>query len=276
MARRYARVADNPPYRTVTPAIRAPSALLTEDTGSVKSIHRNRARLGVGAVLASLALVALTVVQQPVLSSEAAAETTTVPAPVLATPAADATRTAVFAGGCFWGVQGVYQHVNGVTAAESGYAGGDRDTADYETVSGGGTGHAESVRISYDPSRVTYGQLLQIFFSVVADPTQLNRQGPDQGTQYRTDIFAQDDAQKRVAQAYIAQLDKAGVFPDSIVTAVSPKAEFFPAEQYHQDYLNSNPTNPYIAINDMPKVNALKQQFPQTYRAQPVLMLSQR
>lgn len=238
--------------------------------------HRNRARLGIGAVLAAIAVTALTIVQQPVLSGEAVAQASTVPAPVFDTPAADATRTAVFAGGCFWGVQGVYQHVNGVTAAESGYAGGDRKTADYETVSAGGTGHAESVRVSYDPGQVTYGQLLQIFFSVVADPTQLNRQGPDHGTQYRTDIFAQDDAQKQVAQAYIAQLDKAAVFPSAIVTAVSPKAEFFPAEQYHQDFLNSNPTQPYIAINDMPKVNELKRQFPQLYRDQPVLMLAQR
>jgi peptide-methionine (S)-S-oxide reductase len=240
----------------------------------VEPTHRHRARLAVGVVLVAIAVTALTLVQQPGLSGTAVAQSNVVPAPVLDTPAADASRTAVFAGGCFWGVQGVFQHVKGVTAAESGYAGGDRATANYETVSGGDTGHAESVRISYDPSRVTYGQLLQIFFSVVADPTTLNRQGPDHGTQYRTDIFAQDDAQQRVAQAYIDQLDKAGVFPAPIVTAVSPKAEFFPAEQYHQDFLNSNPDYPYIAINDMPKVNALKAQFPQLYSDQPVLMLA--
>lgn len=251
-----------------------PNPPIREDTGRVT--HSNRARLAVGAVLAAIAVTALTVVQLPVLSGEASAQSTAVPAPTLDTPAADATGTAVFAGGCFWGVQGVYQHVKGVTAAESGYAGGSRETADYETVSSGGTGHAESVRISYDPSRVTYGQLLQIFFSVVADPTQLNRQGPDRGTQYRTDIFAQDDAQQRVAQAYIAQLDKARVFSSPIVTVVSPKAEFYPAEQYHQDFLNSNPTHPYIANNDMPKVEALKAQFPQLYREQPVLMLAER
>lgn len=248
---------------------------MREDTCGVELTHRHRVRLGIGAVLASIAVAALVVVQQPVLSGEASAQSNAVPAPALDTPAADATRTAVFAGGCFWGVQGVFQHVNGVTAAESGYAGGDRATADYETVSSGGTEHAESVRISYDPSRVTYGQLLQIFFSVVADPTQLNRQGPDHGTQYRTDIFAQDDAQQRMAQAYIAQLDKSGVFSGPIVTVVSPKAEFYPAEQYHQDFLNSNPTYPYIVIHDMPKVDALKAQFPQLYRDQPVLMLAE-
>src|SRR6201999_3266753 len=142
----------------------------------------------------------------------------------------------------------------------------DQATANYETVSAGSTGHAESVRITYDPKQVTYGQLLQVFFSVVQDPTQLNRQGPDEGTQYRSAIFAQDDTQRRVAQAYIAQLNQAAVFPSAIVTTVSPKAEFFPAEQYHQDFLNSNPTYPYIAINDMPKVNDLKRLFPDLYR----------
>jgi peptide-methionine (S)-S-oxide reductase len=188
------------------------------------------------------------------------------------TPASAASETAVLAGGCFWGVQGVFQHVKGVTEAESGYAGGSKDTADYDTVSTGSTGHAESVRITYDPSQVTFGQLLRIYFSVVTDPTQLNRQGPDEGTQYRSAIFAQDATQQRVADAYIAQLNAAKAFPAPIVTKVAPNTGFFPAEGYHQNYLNSNPTYPYIAINDMPKVDGLKQLFPALYRDQPVLV----
>jgi len=188
------------------------------------------------------------------------------------TPASAASETAVLAGGCFWGVQGVFQHVKGVTEAESGYAGGSKDTADYDTVSTGSTGHAESVRITYDPSQVTFGQLLRIYFSVVTDPTQLNRQGPDEGTQYRSAIFAQDATQQRVADAYLAQLNAAKAFPAPIVTKVEPNTGFFPAEGYHQNYLNSNPTYPYIAINDMPKVDGLKQLFPALYRDQPVLV----
>jgi peptide-methionine (S)-S-oxide reductase len=209
------------------------------------------------------------------LASSAAAGSTAAPAPDVdePTPPAVSSETALLAGGCFWGVQGVFQHVRGVTQAESGYAGGDKQTANYEAVSGGDTGHAESVRITYDPTAVTYGQLLQIFFSVVLDPTQLNSQGPDHGTQYRSAIFAQDDTQKRVAESYIAQLDKAAVFPSPIVTTVSPKAEFFPAEQHHQDFMNSNPTYPYIEINDMPKLTDLKRLFPAAYRDEPVLVL---
>jgi peptide-methionine (S)-S-oxide reductase len=209
------------------------------------------------------------------LASSAAAGSTAAPAPDLdePTPPAVSSETALLAGGCFWGVQGVFQHVRGVTQAESGYAGGDKQTANYEAVSGGDTGHAESVRITYDPTAVTYGQLLQIFFSVVLDPTQLNSQGPDNGTQYRSAIFAQDDTQKRVAESYIAQLDKAAVFPSPIVTTVSPKAEFFPAEQHHQDFMNSNPTYPYIEINDMPKLTDLKRLFPAAYRDEPILVL---
>jgi peptide-methionine (S)-S-oxide reductase len=189
-------------------------------------------------------------------------------------PASAASQTAVLAGGCFWGVQGVFQHVKGVSAAESGYAGGDRATANYDAVGSGSTGHAESVRITYDPSEVTYGQLLWIFFSVVHDPTQLDRQGPDVGSQYRSVIFAQDPTQQRVAESYIAQLTRAAVFPSAIVTRVAPKAEFFPAERYHQDFMNSNPSNRYIAINDTPKLHGLKQLFPALYRDQPVLMLA--
>jgi peptide-methionine (S)-S-oxide reductase len=210
----------------------------------------------------------------PSMPPRSEAASSAVPAPDVDEPVpySSTLETAVLAGGCFWGVQGVFQHVKGVTAAESGYAGGDAATANYDTVSGGETGHAESVRVTYDPTHVTFGQLLHVYFSVVADPTQLNRQGPDVGTQYRSAIFAQDATQQKVAAAYVAQLDQAGVFPAKIVTTVSPKAEFFPAEAYHQDFLNSNPSYPYIAANDMPKLDALKSTFPDEYRAQPVLI----
>jgi peptide-methionine (S)-S-oxide reductase len=208
-----------------------------------------------------------------VLAGMGTSSSVVVPGPAVDEPAtASRSETAVLSGGCFWGVQGVFQHVKGVTQAESGYAGGAKDTADYETVSTGTTGHAESVRITYDPSQVTFGQLLRIYFSVVTDPTQLDRQGPDEGTQYRSAIFAQDPTQEQVANAYLAQLSKAAVFPAPIVTKVEPNTGFFPAEQYHQDFLNSNPSYPYIAINDMPKVDALKQLFPTEYSAQPVLV----
>lgn len=197
-----------------------------------------------------------------------------VPAPLVDEPTAApaSSETAVLAGGCFWGVQGVFQHVKGVTAAVSGYAGGSVANPSYDDVSSGTTGHAESVRITYDPTQVSFGQLLQVFFTVVQDPTQLDRQGPDTGTQYRSAIFAQDATQQKVADAYIAQLGKAGVFSGPIVTKVEPKGAFFPAEAYHQDFLNSNPTYPYIARNDMPKVDGLKAQFPALYREQPVLV----
>jgi peptide-methionine (S)-S-oxide reductase len=196
-----------------------------------------------------------------------------VPAPDVDETPAPGTETAVLAGGCFWGVQGVFEHVKGVTKAESGYAGGSAATAQYETVSTGETGHAESVRITYDPAQVTFGQLLRIYFSVVTDPTQLNRQGPDVGTQYRSAIFVQNADQQRVAQAYIDQLNRAAAFPAPIVTKLEPNTGFFPAERYHQDFLNANPTYPYIAMNDMPKLTDLKSLFPQEYRDQPVLVL---
>jgi peptide-methionine (S)-S-oxide reductase len=182
------------------------------------------------------------------------------------------TKTAVFAGGCFWGVQGVFQHVKGVSNAVAGYSGGEQDTANYETVSTGRTGHAESVEITYDPSVITYGQLLQIYFSVVADPTELNKQGPDHGTQYRSAIFYQDPQQKNIAAQYIAQLGKTGAFSKPIVTSVEPFKAFYAAETYHQNFLDLNPHYPYIAINDMPKVDGLKTSFPSLYRDQPVLV----
>jgi peptide-methionine (S)-S-oxide reductase len=199
---------------------------------------------------------------------------TPIPAPTVDEPVGQpgATETAVLAGGCFWGVQGVFQHVKGVSAAISGYAGGEAATAQYETVGTGTTGHAESVRISYDPGQVTFGQLLHIFFAIAHDPTQLNRQGPDVGEQYRSAIFPQSDMQQRIADAYIAQLNQAKVFGAPVVTQTKRDSGFFPAEDYHQDYLNSHPTALYITMNDMPKLDELRQQFPGLYREQPVLV----
>ncbi|MFM0738796.1 peptide-methionine (S)-S-oxide reductase MsrA [Paraburkholderia xenovorans] len=182
------------------------------------------------------------------------------------------TETAVFAGGCFWGVQGVFEHVRGVKQVASGYTGGAAGTAQYETVSEGDTGHAESVQITYDPTQITYGRLLQIFFSVVHDPTELNYQGPDHGTQYRSAIFPANAEQRGVAQSYIAQLDKAHVFSAPIVTRVEEFKGFYPAEAYHQNFLALHPDYPYIAINDMPKVSGLKRVFPDLYRNDPVLL----
>jgi peptide-methionine (S)-S-oxide reductase len=171
-------------------------------------------------------------------------------------------------------VQGVFQHVNGVTKAVSGYAGGDKAAAQYERVSSGTTGHAESVQITFDPRQITYGQVLQIYFSVAHDPTELDRQGPDTGSQYRSAIFPQDEQQARLAKAYIAQLDQAHAFDAAIVTAIEPGRTFYPAEAYHQDYLTRHPTNPYIAYNDLPKVENLKRLFAPLYRADPVLVLA--
>lgn len=179
---------------------------------------------------------------------------------------AKGSATAVFAGGCFWGVEAVFEHVKGVKQVSSGYAGGAADTADYGEVSSGGTGHAESVKVIYDPSQISYGQLLKVFFSVAHDPTQLNRQGPDRGTQYRSAIFYGDAEQKKVAHAYMAQLGAAKAFPAPIVTQLTPLKAFYPAEAHHQDYARLHPTDPYIVYNDAPKVVALKQQFPGLYR----------
>jgi peptide-methionine (S)-S-oxide reductase len=197
-----------------------------------------------------------------------------VPAAVLDEPAppGGASETAVLSGGCFWGVQAVFQHVKGVRQAVSGYAGGTRETAQYQTVSGGGTGHAESVEITFDPAVVSYGTILRIYFSAAHDPTELNRQGPDTGTQYRSAIFVRDAAQRRVAEAYIAQLDKAKVFPKRIVTQVSALTGFYPAEAYHQDYATLHPDNPYIAYNDLPKLETLRRLFPELYASTPALV----
>jgi peptide-methionine (S)-S-oxide reductase len=193
-----------------------------------------------------------------------------IPAPAVdeALASSPGQETAVVAGGCFWGIQAVFQHVKGVVSATSGYSGGSAATAEYEIVSSGTTNHAESVKIVFDPSKVTYGQLLQVFFSVAHDPTQLNRQNPDEGTQYRSVVFFSNDAQKRIAQAHIAQLDQANVFPHKIVTQVVPLKAFYPAEGYHQNYAALHPDNPYIAHYDLPKVANLQQQFPQLYHNQ--------
>ncbi|MEO8309082.1 MAG: peptide-methionine (S)-S-oxide reductase MsrA [Pseudomonadota bacterium] len=196
-----------------------------------------------------------------------------IPAYESSAPASNATtEVAVVAGGCFWGIQGVYQHVKGVISAVSGYAGGSAKTARYETVSGGDTGHAESVQVTFDPRQITYGQILQILMSVGHDPTQLNRQGPDVGTQYRSAIFPANDAQAQVAKDYIAQLNRAHVYPSAIVTKIEPGVTFYPAEGYHQNYLAHNPQQPYIVYNDLPKIGELKRIFPGRYRDDPVLV----
>ena len=204
-------------------------------------------------------------------AGSAAESAARIPAPAFDPPSAQSTtRRAVLAGGCFWGVQGVYQHLKGVKNVLSGYAGGAANTADYRSVTRGDTGHAEAVEIVYDPAQVSYGQILQVFFSVVHDPTQLNRQGPDVGTQYRSAIFYADENQKKVAEAYIAQLDKAGVYRSRIVTKVDPLKRFHAAEDYHQDYLLNHPDQPYIAIHDIPKVRNFERVFPALYNARPV------
>ena len=204
--------------------------------------------------------------------SRAAEDAVIIPAPSADMQAADGVQTAVIAGGCFWGVQGVYQHTAGVINAVSGYAGGSKATANYTVVSSGATGHAESVEIKYDPKKISYGKILQIFFSVAHDPTQLNRQGPDSGTQYRSAIFTTSDEQKKVAEAYIAQLNAAKVYKKPIVTKVGPLEAFYPAEAYHQDYLTLHPNQPYIAYNDIPKVENLKKIFAENYIAKPTLV----
>jgi peptide-methionine (S)-S-oxide reductase len=201
--------------------------------------------------------------------SSATASPTTIPDPAIDAPLASTKgeQIAVFAGGCFWGVEAVFEHVKGVKDVKSGYAGGSAAAARYEKVSTGETGHAESVRIAYDPSQISFGQLLKVFFSVAHNPTELNRQGPDTGTQYRSAIFYSNEEQKRIAQAYIDQLNKAKVFPRPIVTQVGSLESFHEAEAYHQDYLAHHPDEPYIVINDIPKVENLRKQFPGLYKA---------
>jgi peptide-methionine (S)-S-oxide reductase len=207
------------------------------------------------------------------LTSCAAEHPATVPPPALDNPKqAGPLQTAVLAGGCFWGVQGVYEHVRGVEKVVSGYAGGEWSTAHYEDVSTGNTGHAESVEITFDPAKVSYGELLRIFFSVVHDPTQRNGQGPDEGPQYRSAIAYSDDTQKKIAVAYIEQLKKAAVFQRPVVTRIERLRHFYPAEAYHQDYLVHNPDSSYIVFNDLPKIENLKRLFPDYYSDRPVLL----
>ena len=232
------------------------------------SIHSIRNSWRFSAVL-GLAAAALLLWHSPLFGAE--------PPVIIAPPAVDNPKaagplqTAVLAGGCFWGVQGVFEHVRGVKKVVAGYAGGEKSTAHYETVSSGATGHAESVQITFDPAAISYGQILQIVFSVVHDPTQLNRQTPDVGTQYRSAIFYVDDTQAKIARAYISQLDQSHVFARPIVTRVDPLKGFYAAEDYHQDYLIHNPTQPYIAAYDIPKIENFRRTFPELYSGAPVL-----
>jgi len=222
--------------------------------------------------LSALAVLGVVLARVPLFGAESPV---VIAAPVLDNPKlAGPAQTAVLAGGCFWGVQGVYEHVRGVQRVLSGYAGGDAPTAQYESVSTGNTGHAESVKITFDPAQISYGQILQIAFSVVHDPTQLDRQGPDTGSQYRSAVFYADATQKRIAEAYIAQLNAAHAFARPIVTRVDALHGFYAAEDYHQDYLVHNPGSLYIAMNDLPKVANLKRLFPEVYVGQPVLALA--
>jgi peptide-methionine (S)-S-oxide reductase len=224
--------------------------------------------------LCAAAVGALAIAAFAAAPSHAAEDAVVIPAPAADAVPSDGIQTVVVAGGCFWGVQGVFQHTAGVVDAVSGYAGGSKVTAEYPIVSTGTTGHAESVQIKYDPKKISYGKILQIFFSVAHDPTQLNRQGPDSGTQYRSAIFTTNDEQKKVADAYIAQLNAAKVYSAPIVTKVGPLQGFYPAEAYHQNYLTLHPTQPYIAYNDLPKVENLKKLFAANYIEKPTLVSS--
>jgi peptide-methionine (S)-S-oxide reductase len=245
----------------ITPPVRSPALL-------------NFLRRGLPGVLLPLALLGAWWLS-PIRAAEPA---TVIPVPAIDAPkeaskaGAPGLQTIVIAGGCFWGVQAVFQHVKGVSQAVSGYAGGTKETANYEAVSSGRTGHAESVQVTFDPRQISYGRILQIYFSVAHDPTQLNRQGPDTGPQYRSAIFYQDDSQKSIAQAYIAQLDKAGAFKSPIVTQINQLTAFYPAETYHQDYATLHPSSPYIAYNDLPKVENLQRVFADLYRDRPILV----
>ncbi|MEH2506352.1 peptide-methionine (S)-S-oxide reductase [Bradyrhizobium sp. AZCC 1578] len=222
--------------------------------------------------LAAAAIGTLAVAAFAAAPARASEEAVVIPAPAVDVQAADGIQTAVIAGGCFWGVQGVYQHTAGVLNAVSGYSGGSKMTANYTMIGTGTTGHAEAVEIKYDPKKISYGKILQIFFSVAHDPTQLNRQGPDIGTQYRSAIFTTNDEQKKVAEAYIAQLNAAKVYKKPIVTKVGPLQAFYPAEDYHQDYLTLHPNQPYIVFNDIPKIENLKKIFAENYVEQPTLV----
>jgi peptide-methionine (S)-S-oxide reductase len=237
-------------------------------SSAISAAHPHAWRAAIASILLLPAL-AVGLWSHPTLGQEAPV---VIPAPASDLTETGATATAVFAGGCFWGVQGVFQHVKGVTMAVSGYSGGAAETATYEQTGSGTTGHAESVQVTYDPSVVSYGDLLQIYFSVAHNPTQLNYQGPDRGTQYRSTIFPMSEQQAETAKAYIAQLDETDLFEGPIATTIEPFKAFYPAEQYHQDFLTLNPTWPYIVMHDLPKIAALKSIFPEAYREEPVLV----
>ena len=228
-----------------------------------KPFRRNAIALAAAGLLAFVWYVA---------PSVAAEDAVVIPPPAADAAPSEGLKTFVLAGGCFWGVQGVYQHTKGVTNAVSGYAGGTADMARYQLVGTGTTGHAEAVQITYDPKQVSLGKLLQIYFSVAHDPTQLNRQGPDSGTQYRSTVFTSDPAERKIVEAYIAQLNAAKVYPKKIATTIEPLKGFYPAEDYHQDYLTLHPSQPYIAINDLPKIENLKKIFADNYRDKPALV----
>ncbi|MFS7198389.1 peptide-methionine (S)-S-oxide reductase MsrA [Rahnella inusitata] len=224
-------------------------------------------------LIAGLVLASAFVFQNNAWSWGGAEQAVVIAAPAKDEPAGTShSETALFAGGCFWGIQGVFQHVKGVTSAVSGYTGGAAGTASYEEVSTGETGHAESVKVTFDPTQVTYGELLHIFFSVGHNPTQLNRQGPDTGSQYRSAVFPQNATQTEVAKAYIAQLNASKSYSEPMVTTVENNGHFYPAEAYHQNFLNDNPDYPYIVVNDLPKIKDLQHYFPANYREQPVLV----
>ena len=224
------------------------------------------------AVAGAVALAAMVIVGQSAVAAEKAVR---IPAPAVDETATGGTETAIFAGGCFWGVQGVFQHVAGVDSAIAGYAGGKVANPSYQQVSSETTGHAESVKVTFDPAKVSYGKLLQIFFSVVADPTTLNYQGPDHGTSYRSALFTMNDEQAKVATAYIAQLDAAHAFPAKIVTEVTPYTNFYQAEDYHQDAATTIAINPmYITYYDLPKIDNLKAMFPEVWKAKPTLVFA--
>ncbi|MCZ4345151.1 peptide-methionine (S)-S-oxide reductase MsrA [Devosia neptuniae] len=237
-------------------------------TLALSASRQNGWRVTVASLLL-LPAIALGLFNQPVAAQEAPV---VIPAPALDLTETGSSATAIFAGGCFWGVQGVFQHVNGVTMAVSGYSGGAAETATYELTGSGTTGHAEAVQVNYDPAIISYGELLQIYFSVAHNPTQLNYQGPDRGTQYRSTIFAVNDEQAETAKSYIEQLDAADRFEGPIVTTIEPFEAFYAAEQYHQDFLTLNPSWPYIVVHDLPKIAALEAIFPESFREDPVLV----
>jgi len=231
----------------------------------------NRISTALPGIVIGAAVLTVLAFALPIGSVQADNAARALPPPALdVTPNRPGLQTAVFSGGCFWGVQGVFEHVKGVTQAVSGYAGGHVVDPGYEQVSSGATGHAESVSVTFDPSQVSYGKLLQIFFSVALDPTQVDRQGPDWGTQYRSALFVSSPEQERVARAYLAQLEAAHLFTRPIATRIDPAGPFYPAEAYHQDYLDRHPDAPYVAINDMPKVHSLQTLFPSSWQAAPV------